>query len=175
MRFAVFIIFVWPCFLAGCQRQLMPTPNLYVNSSVNPFADVPEPLRSNQVEVLYATDRAPKQSTKVDDRYGFLRSRSLAFGTCVIEIGRNVAWDDLVRESRRKRRSISLPLRLLEIRETLRFPDSPEVMIQSDGKLVENPKLIAERNAVAGRMREILHPSSPSTRQATMAAPTPIW
>lgn len=40
-------------------RQLIPTPNLYINSDQNPFLDVPPAFRNNEVNVLYVTDRQP--------------------------------------------------------------------------------------------------------------------
>src|SRR3954465_8153802 len=46
--------------LGGCSStpKLMPTPNLYTQGAVNPFAEVPPALQSNKVDVLYLTDRA---------------------------------------------------------------------------------------------------------------------
>ena len=44
--------------LTGCPGpQLMPTPNVYLHTSSNPFAAVAPSLRTNTVDVLYATDR----------------------------------------------------------------------------------------------------------------------
>jgi esterase/lipase superfamily enzyme len=83
--------------LAGCPGpHLMPTPNVYVQTQAQPFADVALPLRTNTVDVLYATDRQP---TPRDDgilAYGYGRSFSMAVGSCVVEIGQDVAWDTLV-------------------------------------------------------------------------------
>lgn len=87
--------------LVGCQQELMPTPNLYAKAKENPFQNVPQALQSNRVEVVYATDRAPARDKKDRLQYGYERSKSLAFGTCTVEIGRNVSWDDLVRDSLR--------------------------------------------------------------------------
>lgn len=39
--------------LVGCQRQLIPTPNLYLDRELDPFADVPPPLRTNTADLLY--------------------------------------------------------------------------------------------------------------------------
>jgi esterase/lipase superfamily enzyme len=133
--------------LSGCQQELMPTPNLYVQSNDNPFEAVPQSLQSNRVEVLYATDRAPAQGRKGGLRYGYERSKSLAFGVCEVEIGRNVSWEDLVRESRTQRRSRSLPLAMKEIQELGRFPAVPDLAAFDRDSFVEAPEVIAERTA----------------------------
>jgi esterase/lipase superfamily enzyme len=131
--------------LVGCQQELMPTPNLYVQSKDNPFENVPQGLRSNRVEVIYATDRAPTQDKKGGLQYGYERSKSLAFGVCEVEIGRNLSWDDLVRESRTQRRSRSLPLAMREIQELGRFPAVPDLAAFDRNTFVENPEVIAKR------------------------------
>jgi len=131
--------------LVGCQQELMPTPNLYAESKDNPFENVPQVLRSNRVEVIYATDRAPVQDKKGGLRYGYERSKSLAFGVCEVEIGRNVSWDDLVRESRTQRRSRSLPLTVRDIREVGRFPAVPDLAAFDRNAFVESPEVIAKR------------------------------
>ena len=43
----------------GCQQQLMPTPNLYLSGATckSTFAEVPAEFCSNEVDVLYVTDR----------------------------------------------------------------------------------------------------------------------
>ena len=94
---------------AGCQRELMPTPNICAASREDPFRDVPPPLRNSRVEVLYGTDRDPIQEKAGHLRYGFQRSKSLAFGVCTIEIGHNLTWEELVRQSRAKARHGSSP------------------------------------------------------------------
>ena len=37
----------------GCARQLMETPNLYVNGREDPFDEVPPRFQSNAVDVVY--------------------------------------------------------------------------------------------------------------------------
>lgn len=131
--------------LVGCQQQLMPTPNLYAKSKEDPFANVAPSLRNNRVEMLYATDRLPAPNRQGRLRYGYERSKSLAFGVCTVEIGRNVTWDDLVRESRTDRRSRSLPLAAREISERGRFPAIPDLAGFSRDGFIERPEIIAQR------------------------------
>src|SRR5262245_38562399 len=86
--------------LAGCPGpHLMPTPNVYVHANTSPFADVAPPLRTNTVDVLYATDRKPIPQDNGTLAYGYGRSFSLAVGSCVIAIGEDVPWDTLVEQS----------------------------------------------------------------------------
>src|SRR5262245_28738533 len=95
---------------AGCQRELMPTPNLYAYGHDAAFENVPPAFRNNHVELLYATDRTPTRDNKVGATYGYGRSASLAFGSCDVEIGHDVSWDELARASGTAARRISLPL-----------------------------------------------------------------
>jgi hypothetical protein len=47
--------------LVGCSStpKLMPTPNIYLEGRGSPESSVPQGLRSNEVELLFVTDRAP--------------------------------------------------------------------------------------------------------------------
>ncbi len=50
--------------LAGCAGpKLADTPNLFLGSPDNPFADIPPALQSNEVQPYYLTDRQPIEST----------------------------------------------------------------------------------------------------------------
>ncbi len=143
--------------LAGCQREeLMPTPNLYAKSETNPFVAVPPALQSNHVEVVYATDRVPVQDRKRGFRYGWERSKSLAFGVCDVEIGHDLSWDELVRESRTQRRSRSLPLTVGEIQELGRFAAVPDLSAFRDDTFVESPEAIARRTETENQLTALL-------------------
>ena len=83
------------------------------------------PLQTSTVDILYATDR--KREGDEDDplKYGYRRSYSLACGSLVVEIGKDLSWDDLVAASRTKKRKVRLPLKVVSIEEKGRFPDTP--------------------------------------------------
>src|SRR5262249_27022802 len=87
------VLLVLPALLTGCSEtpQLMPTPNLYVRGGFDPFADVPPALQSNSVDVIYVTDRKPETSDPNNPKYGYERSRSIAFGLTHVEFGQNVS------------------------------------------------------------------------------------
>ncbi len=68
--------------LTGCQRELIPTPNLYLDPELAPFAAVPPQLATNTVDLLYVTDRLPREGGDEDSvSYGYGRSFSTAFGS----------------------------------------------------------------------------------------------
>jgi esterase/lipase superfamily enzyme len=140
--------------LAGCKsRELMPTPNLYVGSDRDPLADVVPVYRTSSVELLYVTDRQPEEARDGSLEYGYGRSASGAFGTCVVEIGKDVPWDTLVENSRVKKRTVKLPLEIVSISELGRMPGTPLPLEEIGGKLVDDPAALAQTREVAGRLR----------------------
>jgi esterase/lipase superfamily enzyme len=111
----------------------MPTPNIYVGAATDPFADVVPAYRTTDVDVLYATDRVPGwKNGKL--HYGWDRSASLGFGNCVVGIGRDVTWEQLVANSRTGKRDVSLPLSVRSITELGRFPDTPHLAPEAAGE-----------------------------------------
>jgi len=153
---AVLMLFVVVA-LGGCKgRELMPTPNLYVGSETDPFADVAPVYRTSSVELLYVTDRQPQETRDGALEYGYGRSASGAFGTCVVEIGKDITWDTLVENSRVKKRAINLPLKVVSISELGRMPGTPFPMEEVGGKLVDDPAVVAQAREVAGRLRREL-------------------
>ncbi len=111
--------------LGGCQERLMPTPNVYASGKYQLYGDLDPSLRTSKVDVLYVTDRAPIQKKGRLAGYGYGPSRSLAFGSCVVEIGRDVSWETLLKESTQRKRIVSLPLRVRSVSEMGRFPHTP--------------------------------------------------
>ncbi len=121
--------------LCGCSSapELMPTPNLYVLGDVDPFLEVAPELRSNKVDVLYMTDRVAENDSKDKREYGYRRSRSLGFGITQVQFGENVSWEELVKASRSKERSVTLELSLPRTTELGRFSDTPRNLIEAPG------------------------------------------
>ena len=89
---------------AGCQRQMMPAPNIWVHTEANPWAALPPELQTTTVDLLYVTDREPIENADGSTRYGYGRSWSLAFGSVEVELGRDATWDELVAASRTHKR-----------------------------------------------------------------------
>ena len=118
---------------AGCSSevQLMATPNMYLNHRRDPFPNVPPELQNNRVEVLYLTDRKHEEkSTPEKPIYGYGRSRAVYFGVSTVEIGKNVSWDQLAEASRNEKRSVKLPLSVIQTKELVQFPATPRPLIE---------------------------------------------
>ena len=124
----------------------MPTPNLFVDSEIDPFAKVACGFQSNEVEVFYVTDRVPETQSDGTIQYGYERSHSVAFGSCIVRLGRDVDWGTLVANSRVRRRDVSLGLSIQRITEEGRFPETPFPLIEDGGTFRVDP--IAEARAV---------------------------
>ncbi len=131
--------------LAGCAgHPLMPTPNLYVDGTVNPFPDVPAELQSNRVELLYLTDRVPEKDAGDRFNYGYGRSKSLAWGIATVSLGRDISWPELVEASRTKERSRQLNVELLSVDERGRGPGTPAPFRIEKGFPKSDPEVVAK-------------------------------
>ena len=143
--------------LAGCPGpHLMPTPNVYVQAPSNPFADVAPSLRTNTVDVLYATDRQPVPRDDGTLAYGSGRSFSLAVGSCVVAIGQDIAWDTLVQQSRQAERSQALPLRIRALTEQVRFLATPMPFVLHNGLPTVAPAVQEAYEHAAEQVRQDL-------------------
>lgn len=103
--------------VAGCQRNLMPTPLLLAGDPANPFAAVAEPDRSARVELLYATDRAAIDGSLAVTGYGPRRGAALILGQCTIAMGPCPEWDWQTvcqQTCRLRRRTIHLDMRTVQ-------------------------------------------------------------
>src|SRR4030095_5838780 len=120
--------------LAGCATTMMPTPALYTGANAKPlFTELPIDSRRPSLDLLFITDRAPGEQPD-DPPYTAARSRSMAFGSAMIEFGEDVSWDVLVKESTAPQRVHSLELKLGPTTELGRFPAIPyEVAVAPDG------------------------------------------
>jgi len=122
--------------LTGCATNytLMPTPALYTGANAKPlFTDSSIGSQAPALDVLFITDRAAAENGD-GLHYTTERSRSMAFGSVLIEFGENVTWDELVRESTATERGAPLELKLGLTTELGRFPAIPyEVAVAPDG------------------------------------------
>lgn len=133
---------------AGCARELMPTPYLYWRGEGDPFAEVPAELRTSYADVFYVTDRVSDGGSERRPRYGYGRSRSMAFGVARLSLGRGVSWDELVAASRSRSRLVNLRLDVGEAEELGRFPRTPPRWVQnSAGEWTDAPEDVAQRTA----------------------------
>ena len=97
------------------------------------FTELPIDSRRPSLDVLFITDRARAKQPD-NPPYTTERSRSMAFGSAIIEFGEDVSWDALVKESTAPQRANPLQLKLGPTTELGRFPAIPyEVVVGSDG------------------------------------------
>jgi len=132
----------------------MPTPNLYLGQDDDPFAEVPAGLQSNKVDVLYVTDRKPLASKDGTLTYGHERSTSMAFGSCIVEIGRDVDWPVLAANSRKKERSVSLELKTRKTTEHARFPSTPLAVVPASNGVKPDPSEVKREKEIAFKLQE---------------------
>jgi esterase/lipase superfamily enzyme len=155
--------FGWPLLavvliLTGCSgaRMMMPTPNVHLDPKYNYFADLARGLKSTEVPLFYVTDRAPEQDEKGNLYYGYRRSASMGFGTAVVDLGVDNTWDELLAASRTQRRLKPMKLELRDVEEIVRAPDTPLPAKEVNGKIVEEPGLVAQREEAAEVFRRVL-------------------
>ena len=121
------------------------------------FTDVPETLRSTEVDILYATDRA-----KDEDRgvlfYGHERSFSLAFGTAIVDLDKDITWDDLVAwTTTQPRAPETIKPEVESVTELIRLPPTPYTYARGErGELVLDPKTAAKRTDVEKQIQKTI-------------------
>ncbi len=143
-RWAIALLCGFSIALAGCKGRTLPlTPNLYA-SGENPFLDLPESLRTTDVEILYVTDREPIFSEGADITYGAGRSPSVAFGQATVSMGEG-SWEDLLTSTLDRRKSNSVPIAVTSVEELFRFPSSITPPVLIDGQYVNDPQVTADR------------------------------
>ena len=148
----LFIVIV----LVGCSSapKLMPAPNIYLGSEGYPESAVPEHLKGSRVDLMYITDRAPETSADGDLIYGTTRSASVGFGSAIVEIGKDLSWQELVELSQTASRKTSPPVQVVSRTELDRFPPTPHGFLVVDGRVKEDPVVQAEFDKVVAGFRE---------------------
>jgi esterase/lipase superfamily enzyme len=142
---------------AGCGgTMLMPTPNLYALTPDNPFAAVPPGFRTSTLDILYATDREPESDIAQNPKYGYRRSRSLAFGITTVRIGKDMPWDALVDASRSAARPTDFAMSTDETRQLGRLPATPSKTVELNGRTVDAPEVAEARLAAETRFKALV-------------------
>ncbi len=151
-------VFFLALLLVGCAstQELMPAPNIYADGGSYPESSVAPGLKSNEVDLLFVTDRAPETSADGALEYGAGRSASVGFGSAIVEIGNGLAWQELVEMSETSSRSISPAIRVTSRTELGRFPATPHAFLVVDGKAEEDPEVRAKYDRVASQFRQEL-------------------
>ncbi|MFM1945425.1 MAG: hypothetical protein RI897_4407 [Verrucomicrobiota bacterium] len=142
---------------AGCSSvpEMMPTPNMYLGGGA--FRGVPEVLRSNVVDVMYVTDREPTSTLGGQLTYSYKRMASLGFGSAFVSLGKDVSWEDLVRDSQVRKRGRDYPVFLREVWERGRFPETPYVTRRdADGGWVADDDALRQEAVMSRVLRQEL-------------------
>jgi len=155
-QWRVYLVIGFTLLLAACSgpREMMPTPNTYIDSSTDPYANLHEDLKSTEVPMFYITDRAPEKDETGKLEYGFERSPSLAFGSTTVDLGDDISWEELLDASRTQKRLKDVTLTRGDLNEIARGPMSPTPFTEVDGEIVEDPEYVAKRLAAADIFRK---------------------
>lgn len=121
----------------------MPTPNVYRQTELNPFDGVPAPFRTNEVDLLYVTDRMRETRLGRRPAYTACRSERMVYGSGRVAIGEGVDWERLTRESLSVERTDSLPLRVRWIEELGELPNPRLVPELTPAGLSPRPQFLA--------------------------------
>lgn len=106
-RASVAALLVAAMALPGCQPPLMPTPCLYHNGKIDPFASTPEALKSPFVDLLFITDRTEAPAS-ADEPFTSERSDALQYGVYRVRLGKDADWATLAAASRGRKRECAL-------------------------------------------------------------------
>jgi len=150
------IAFVFILTACAGPRVMMPTPNVYLDPTRDVYTGLPEELQSTEVPLFYVTDRAPEEDEEGGVRYGYERSASLGFGSAVVDLGVDITWEELLEASRVQRRLSPVKLELRDVTELVRGPVIPLPYKEENGRIIEEPRLAAERQASKEAFRRVL-------------------
>jgi esterase/lipase superfamily enzyme len=154
----IWLVCTFALLLAACsgQRVMMPTPNVYVDSDTDVYAGLHQSLKSTEVPLFYITDRQPEKDENGNLVYGYQRSPSLAFGNTVVDLGEDITWEQLLEASRTNKRLDDVKMEIRELNEIARGPNAPIPYTEVDGKIVEDPDLLAQRTATGEVFRQAI-------------------
>jgi esterase/lipase superfamily enzyme/AraC-like DNA-binding protein len=128
---------VLACLLAACatDRALMPIPAIYAGPNAKPlFVETPLPTLPPTLDLLFVTDRAPAQDPG-DPPYTAGRSRSIAFGSAMVQFGEGLTLDKLAAHGAATAHASPVRLSLGATTELGRFPAIPYELVNTrDGK-----------------------------------------
>ncbi len=122
---------------------MMPTPNVVLTTPDDPYQNLSSPQKGTDVQLLYFTDRGPEQNSAGVLTYGYERSSSIGFGTAMVKLGVGMTWEELLDASLTSERPKQVKLALGEVTELVRTPDTPLPYAFLDGKIAEEPAMVA--------------------------------
>lgn len=143
--------------LSGCGRTMVATPTIYWGDDAQPFTNTPEEHKTTTAELVYITDRQRDDSEERPVWYGYGRDKSMSFGTCDVEFGKNMSWAELEAASRGAKRANKIPIRIGDVTELGRLPVADGANYEMvDGKVVERQERYEERMRVGTQFLDYL-------------------
>jgi esterase/lipase superfamily enzyme len=147
--------------IAGCSsaRPLMPTPAIYEQAGgIEAFTAVHEEWETTDITLLYITDRGPptEEQAEKGSPYGESRSRSIGFGTAVVDLVPDLDWPSLQQQSQLAERTVEINMELGAVDELGRFPEEPyEIQVTAAG-VIRDPAIVAEHDKTTVQFQELL-------------------
>jgi len=144
----------------GCAskvRELMPTPaTFHLPTARGIFDEVPVERRTDDIDLLYITDRAPDTHPDAELPYGQERARSMGFGSARVILRPSMTWDELRRHSLSDPRDMRIGMELGAVKELGRYPAGPyRVEATSTGVRRDPAVMAAHRRSNAALQAEV--------------------
>ncbi len=96
--------------LTGCGQEMMATPVMFDDARIDPFSKFDESQRTNEVTILYATNRSAS-GPETDRQYKNKVRDELALGKVTVRLGsKNMTWEELYEASTSAKRKGSVTL-----------------------------------------------------------------
>ena len=137
--------------LTACGQTMMATPVMFDGAAIDPFSQFDAAQRTDEVTILYATNRSPG-GTPDDRRYKNGVRDELALGEAVVRFGNGkLTWDELYEASTtaKRRKSISVNLGNVSELAVLR-PDEEDGWTLDDSRCASASIPLASRRCGSG-------------------------
>jgi len=160
---AILVIGVAATLLGGCggSMKLSVTPNVLRDGSGSRMLESVAPEnRQADMQILYATDRAPIGDSDAGPRYGVQRSPSMAFGEATVSLDPAPTWEELVRAAGSKPDGKRYSLTVSKVHEESKFLVTPASLEVYQGQLRFRPEVeeqfARQREQILGMVRSHL-------------------
>lgn len=151
------LLAVWLLGAVGCANRtyLIATPHVALGEAGRArFEALPDALKTCEIDLLYAADRAVARRTLLGVEYGAARSGELVFGAAIVQPQPDLTWERFVELCTTDRRRGAKPwLQLKRVTQLGRLAISIDKMEVVDGRYV----VPAEEMARLRASRDILH------------------
>lgn len=126
--------------LGACQQHMVPTPYaMYGDAGRAVYAKTPPAMQTSDIPIVYVTDRVCDGQSDHGPKYGYGRSKSVAYGTVTVSLDPTPTWDQLVADSTTGKRSKDYVPRVSRIEEQGKFAPILERVEPRDGRLEPKP------------------------------------